>query len=141
MCESKVWSKTCDTCGNCVGWHDEGCGLGEYICCLPDSETEYDQEKDQCTGWISEEEVKRLHKICFRLKNDVPIGILDNLYREYGCSIEIEQAIPRGVVFSTLMRRDVCWEFIEENKQCLSEIYDKYAKDMGIDYIPKGLVL
>lgn len=137
MCESKVRSKTCGTCGNCVGWHDEGYGLGEYICGLPDSAVEYDQEKDQCTGWI-DENVERVHKICFRLKNDVFIETLDNLYREYGCSIGIEQAVSRGVVFSMLMRRDACWRFIEDNKQYLSEIYDKYAKDMGIDYVPKG---
>lgn len=43
--------KTCNNCGNCRGWIDEGYGLGEYDCKLGDDCPEED-DKGDCPGWI-----------------------------------------------------------------------------------------
>ena len=40
--------KTCNNCGNCGGWYDEGYGYGEYICNLNPAPEEINGE---CPGW------------------------------------------------------------------------------------------
>ena len=42
--------KTCNNCGNCRGWIDEGYGLGEYDCKLGDKCPE--EINGVCPGWI-----------------------------------------------------------------------------------------
>lgn len=45
--------KTCNNCGNCRGWHDEGYGYGEYICSLDETPGGCPEEiNGVCPGWI-----------------------------------------------------------------------------------------
>ena len=137
MC-CKICDKTCSTCGTCVGWDDQGYGVGEYICCIPDSELPECDGNGDCPAWLSENAVSRPHCICFRLKEDAPIGVLNRICHDYGEGLSIEPYLSdEGIWINILLGRRACWEFIAEFKDSLLDIYDKYAKDSGIDYVPK----
>lgn len=57
--------KDCTNCAYCDGWHDEGNGIGEYICTL-EPEPECD-EYNECEGW----------KVGKNLTPNDPIYIID----------------------------------------------------------------
>lgn len=42
--------KTCNNCGNCRGWIDEGYGLGEYDCKI--RADLWEDDKGNCPRWI-----------------------------------------------------------------------------------------
>lgn len=77
---------SCDDCGNCEGFHDEGYGSGEYICKLdgtPEGCPEC-EGNGPCPGWVPIETDRRPsasdpHTIAFSLRDCIAVSVLRDI--------------------------------------------------------------
>ncbi len=74
---------SCEDCKNCMGFHDEGYGTGEYICKLDDSPGGCPECEGNgpCPGWVSIETPTPddTHKIAFTLRNCIAVSVLADI--------------------------------------------------------------
>lgn len=80
---------SCEDCGNCGGFHDEGYGSGEYICKL-DSTPEGCPEcqgNGPCPGWVEIDTTPKAsdpHIISFSLRDCIAVSVLRDIAETMG---------------------------------------------------------
>lgn len=57
--------KSCSNCGNCLGWDDQGYGVGEYTCAIPDEDYPGCDAKGDCPAWIPIGCKRTISKRCY----------------------------------------------------------------------------
>lgn len=124
-------NKSCSNCGNCIAWDDQGNGIGEYICSIPDEELPECDVNGDCPAWVSDA-VYVPHRILLSLRKDVSLSVLMDISKIAEISEVRDDLGTLNFIF--LANKMNCTELMDIFGWAICSIVDLDAREKGISY-------